>query len=122
MTKINLHAEVLPSGEFLYKKYWLEMGTARSIPKLAEWCRKNGYVHKTTGKAVTNGGIWLKMWRWALRPENLEEARKIFNQASRDSGMFFTKGEWDEYIHTRAKCGSMLTPNQYETFVKSTGG
>ena len=120
MAKINLSSEILPSGEFLYKKYWLEMGTARSLGKLQKWCIENGYVHKTTGKKPTIGAIWLKMWRWALRTKNLKEAEEVFNKASRDSGQFFTHEEWLEFLTSKAKCGSMLTINQYDKFVEAT--
>ena len=37
-------------GEQLYRVYWVEMGEARSIKRLASWCSANGLKNKRTGK------------------------------------------------------------------------
>ena len=93
------------------------MGDARSLVKLYKWCISEGYVHKN-GKPVTRMAIWLRMWRWAVKPENQKKAQEIFNTACRDSGEFYTDADWKEYIDARARCRSVLTRHQFNEYFK----
>ena len=115
--KIQVWESILPPGEVLYKRYWEEMGNARSLVKLYKWCISEGYVH-ADGKPVTKMAIWMRMWRWALKPENNKRAQEIFNRASRDVGKFYTDDDWKEYMDSRARCRGLLSVHQVEEHFK----
>ena len=115
--KIKVWKNIIPDGETLFRKYWEEMGDARSLVKMRKWCIAEGYVHKN-GTPATKMAIWFKMWRWALKPENQKKAQEIFNKASRDVGEFYTDTEWKEYLDSRARCSGVLTPHQHHEYFK----
>ena len=36
--KIKVWKNIIPDGELLFRKYWEEMGDARSLVKMRKWC------------------------------------------------------------------------------------
>lgn len=77
------------NGEELFKKYYVEMGTARSVGKILKQLKKDGVVHPATGRCVTSKAVQDSMWSWAIRNE--EEAYKIVNEAAYNEGDFWTR-------------------------------
>jgi hypothetical protein len=80
----NFQKTYLPTGDILFKVYWLEMGKGRSINKMCGWCKLHGYENPDTGKPPTWMAVWFRMYRWMIRPENQEEAFQIFSEAEKN--------------------------------------
>jgi hypothetical protein len=120
MTKINLkHQEFLPTGEVLFKKYFLEMGRARSVYKLVDWMLTKKIVNPRTGLPPSAMGVWFRMWRYACDPDTSKQAYEIFNQAMRDEGQFSSWNEWLDELVQKAKCPGMINgKRKYEKFCK----
>lgn len=112
--KNKLNSLKFLDGEVLFRKYFEEMGTARSFAKLVNFCVTQSQRNPKTGKPPTRMGVWKAMWSWALRPENINTAREIFNKAMRDEGEHYTDDEWKEFIFTKAKGGAELGKSRYE--------
>lgn len=86
----------------LFDRYYVLMGPARSTIKLVEYCVSHGWLNPRTGKAPTRMGCWFSMWRWALRPENQEDAYQMYQKSLLDEGLFCTKEAWKELLQERA--------------------
>ena len=99
-------------GEVLFKSYWEEMGTARSIAKLADKCRLEGVRNPKTGKAPTRMALWFSMWNWAL--QNPDEAYDVFNRGLKLEGDYCSPEEWKEYLLDKAK--TALSERRYEEY------
>ncbi len=106
-------------GEELFRKYFEEMGTARSISRLVKWCISRGIKNPLTGKPPTRMGVWKSMWRWALLPENKEKAFDIFKKSLSAEGEFVVVEKWNEYIDSKAVHGLQFGPKKYEEFIKT---
>lgn len=76
----------------LFEVYWVDMGAARSIKKVVEWCRSNGMINPITGKPPTRMGVWKGIYRWALK--NQDEAYAIAQKGVSQHGDFITPEEW----------------------------
>lgn len=81
-----------PHAEELYRVYILEMGTARSLRRLARYCEERGWTNNK-GKTYTSSVV-KAIWRWATRIENFEKAYAIYQEAMRNEGKFITKEEF----------------------------
>jgi hypothetical protein len=88
-------------GEWLYRYYWLEMGSARSIRKLVAYCRSQGIINPETMREATAMAVWFSLWTWAVR--NSDAAYEIFQKVSYDEGKYYTTAEWDEFIELKAQ-------------------
>lgn len=97
-------------GEKLFHRFYVEMGNAGSMEKLAQWCRTEGYTNPKTGKAPTAMGVWLSMWRWAI--QNPNKARPMFEKYFMGLGEHLTDELWKDTLDKRAK--SHLTTKAYE--------
>jgi|GEM_PF-1552179 len=117
--RYNLKNYKFLDGEELFKKYFEEMGTARSINKLVKWCISSGKINPQTGKPPTRMGVWKAMWRWALLPENSSKAFEIFRKSLSSDGEFVGIEKWNEYIHSKAVHGLQFGPKRYEEFIKT---
>lgn len=115
----NIHHYKFLDGEKLFRKYFEEMGPARSITKLTEWCKSQGCKNPLTGKPPTRMGVWKSMWRWALLPENERTAFEIFKKSLASEGELVVLEKWNEYIHSKAVHGLQFGPKRYEEFAKT---
>lgn len=100
--KLKKPWEYMPDGGILFKKYYEEMGEARSQQRLREWCARNGFINPKTGDMPSQMAVWNRMWRWALMSENQKAAYDIFNKAMRDEGKFYSWEDWKEFLDDRA--------------------
>lgn len=103
-------------GEKLFKLYFEEFGTARSVAKLVSYCKTEGTKNPHTGRPPTRMGVWKAMWAWALMPENLTIARQIFNNGLALSGEYYSDDEWKEFCTSKAKGGVELGKDRYREF------
>lgn len=104
VAQLNARKQFLKGHEReLFIEYYQTMGTARSYIKLVNYCVVQGWMNPRTGKKPTRMTCWFSLWRWAIRPENQEEAYKIYNQAMLDEGLFCSKETWAELLDERAK-------------------
>jgi hypothetical protein len=97
-------------GELLFNRFYVEMGPAGSMAKLAEWCKGQGFINPKTGKAPTAMGVYLSMWRWAVH--NPKAARVMFEKYFMALGEHLTDEMWNETLDKRAK--AHLTTKAYE--------
>ena len=98
-------------GEQLYRVYWVEMGEARSIKRLASWCAANGLKNKRTGKPPTRMGAWKAMWRWAAN--NPEQAFEIINTGLKDTGEMLDRQQFMKELQEK-----VITSYQSDGFTK----
>jgi hypothetical protein len=97
MSKIRLTRPSLLDGKSLFRIYWTDMGSQRSIRRL----RENTGLNLQRGKPFSPRGLWLALWKWAIN--NPDEAFEIFTAANRDEGIFHTRQEWDEFLLEKAQ-------------------
>lgn len=100
MTPINLRKERILDGEQLFKLYYTDMGSARSVGKVLKYLNAKGIINKETGRPVTHMAIWFSMYRWAMN--HLDESYRIFNTAMADEGKFHTQAEWEAFVVEKA--------------------
>ena len=99
MTPINLKQNKILDGERIFKMYYLEMGSARSIKKVIKQLGDEA-INPRTGRIVTDMAIFWSMYRWAF--EHLDESYEIFNKAMFNEGQFSTLDEWKEFLYKKA--------------------
>lgn len=87
----------------LFVKYYQTMGTARSYIKLVNFCVIQGWVSPVTRKRPTRMSCWFSMWRWAIKPENQQDAYQIYNSSLRDEGQYLSWEGWMELLDERAQ-------------------
>ena len=96
MTPIRLvRVRHLDGGE-LFKYYWVDMGSARSIRKLTRYLTSQGKVNPVTHKPFTDMALWFAIWGWAK--DNMKEAYEIYNKVCMDSGEYHTMAEWIDFV------------------------
>jgi hypothetical protein len=100
-------------GEEIFKYYYIEMGNARSYPKLVEWITSKYGLNPETGKKFTISSIWQAAWKWAFK--NLDEARKIYSEVYLSQGSFLSDAEWWETVSRHAK--TILSRPQYKKLI-----
>jgi len=121
MKPTNLSRIQFLDGEKLFRLYWEDMGTSRSVAKLVNFCVSEGWTNPRTGKPPTRMGVWKAMWSWALKPENLQKSRQMFNDGMIESGILYTKEEWKEFVTTKARGGLELGRRRYRAFEEAIG-
>jgi hypothetical protein len=94
------------NGEEIFKKYWQEMGDARSLKTLAESLP----VNPRTGERITKDAAYKAMWRWACRPENEQKSYDIFRQTG--MGATYSSLMWRDELKEKARW--VLTKTQYQ--------
>ena len=95
----KLKVDYIPA-ETLWRIYWVDMGTARSTPKLSRWCLANNIVNPNTQKPPGAGSCYKAMIRWAAKAENQELAYKIVNEGLANNADFWTKEDFLQYLAT----------------------
>jgi hypothetical protein len=100
MTPIRMNKNMILDGEKIFRMYFTDMGSARSIGKVIKQLG-TAAVNPNTGRTVTHMAIWFSLWRWAM--ENLDLSYQIFSYAMRDEGKYHTKEEWIEFVNTHAR-------------------
>lgn len=106
-------------GEFLYKYYFETMGTARSTYKLPQIAYDNG-MRNIQGKAPSFMGVWKAMWSWACKPENREEAYRMYNAHLADYGQYATMEQFKDVLRDKLK--NVLQPKNdaaYRRYLKA---
>ena len=94
MTLINMKKSRTLDGERVFRIYWTDMGSARSIGKVV----KQIGVNPVTQRPYYPMAIWFRIYIWAI--ENIELSYSIFNDAMRDQGEFHTIEEWEHLVQT----------------------
>lgn len=96
MTPISLKRKKTLDGEAIFRMYWQEMGSARSIKKVISRLPLN----PNFGRPYTSMAIWFCLWRYAF--ENLQTTYEIYNEVSRDTGEYHTFEEWKDLVTDHA--------------------
>lgn len=81
-----------PHAEELYRVYILEMGTARSYRRLANYCKEKGWTNRKG--QVYHSAVAKAVWRWATRLENFKKAYMLYQEAMRNEGKFITEEDF----------------------------
>lgn len=111
----NLRRKAILDGGELFKVYFTDMGSARSLNKLVNYLG-NRAINPVTGTKVRNMAVWFSMWKWAY--ENYEEAYKIFNTAMSDQGEYWTPEEWDELVTHNANISAKHSKTRVQLWQK----
>jgi hypothetical protein len=99
MTKINMRRTRFLDGERIFRLYYTELGSARSIGKVKIQLGRDA-INPRTGRNVNDMALWGSMYRWAMN--RLDDSYKIFMDAMRDEGKYHTFEEWKEFIFDKA--------------------
>lgn len=95
-------------GAAIFRTYWQDMGTARSLKALAAQFPRN----PNTGERITKDAGYKAMWRWACRPENEQEAYTIFRKSSYGQDPDWTPERFHAELKEKARWA--LTKRQYQ--------
>lgn len=98
----------LLDGEYLFRTYWQDMGTARSLKMLATQLPRN----PSTGERCTKDAAYKAMWRWACRPENEQAAYEMFRKSSYGQDPEWTPERFHAELEEKARWA--LTRRQYD--------
>jgi len=101
MTFGRLNANNYLDGRKLFEVYWVEMGSARSISRLIEWCKSNGIKNPKSGKSPTRMAVWKCIWRYAS--VNMDEAYAVAQKGVSQHGEFISPQEWLETMQSKAQ-------------------
>jgi hypothetical protein len=104
MTDINLQHKHRLDGEKIFRMYYSEMGSARSIMKVVRQIGNN----PNTNLPYYPMAIWFTIYKWSL--DNLDASYEIFCSAMRDEGKYHTKSEWETFV--LKKCATYAKNNQ----------
>jgi hypothetical protein len=100
MTPIQIRKTKLLDGERIFRMYFTDMGSARSIKKVIKQLGSDA-INPTTGRVVTDMAIFWSMYRWAL--DNVAISYEIFNRAMLDQGDYHTLEEWKDFLLGKAE-------------------
>ena len=100
MTNIMMEKHKILDGEKIFRMYYLDMGSARSIVKVKRQLGEEA-INPNTGRVVTDMAIWFSMCRWAM--DNLELSYEIVSKAAYDEGIYYPKDKWVAKVEKGAK-------------------
>lgn len=107
-------------GDELWEHYYVTMGNARSLDKLAEWATKQWGNNPNTRVGWTKGGVQQAMWFWCFKNcfKDNNYCRNTYAEASaiyRDYKPMEDE-EWFETLSNRAH--AYYTPKQYQKYLR----
>jgi len=118
MTKINMRRTRFLDGERIFRIYFTEMGSARSLGKVKKQLGESAR-NPYKGTIVTDAAIEGSMWRWAMN--NLDFSYPIFNEAMRNEGKYHTFEEWKEHVFHHAERLVRHNPRTFQNWMKRIG-
>lgn len=83
----------LDGGE-LFRMYHLDMGTARSLVKVAKYLESKGKTHPTTSRKFTPMAVRWAMLVWEMKNE--DAAYQIIQEAAYNQGMFISREAYEK--------------------------
>lgn len=102
--------------EYLFNKYFIEMGPGGSVNKLWLELKNKGIRNPATGKPITKSGIWQSITRYKVRNWNVPEVKNAVLKYYIDSGWVLTEEEYRDVISQHAH--TVFIESQYETFLR----
>ena len=99
MTPIKLGHKKILDGERIFRMYFTDMGSARSIRKVISQLGADA-INPDKGRVVTDMAIEWSMYRWALN--NVDLSYQIYNKAMMDEGKYNTLEEWKDFLEKKA--------------------
>ena len=118
MAKIVFRKTRFLDGEKIFKLYYTELGSARSIVKVKKQLG-SAAINPKTGRQVNDMALWGSMYRWAMN--NLDVSYKIFLEAMRDEGKYHTFDEWKEFIFEKAEIIVKRNPRTFRNWKQRIG-
>ena len=118
MTKINMRRTRFLDGERIFRIYFTEMGSARSLGKVKKQLGESAR-NPYKGTIVTDAAIEGSMWRWVMN--NLDFSYPIFNEAMRNEGKYHTFEEWKEHVFHHAERLVRHNPRTFQNWMKRIG-
>lgn len=115
MTPIKLSKSRTLDGEEVFRMYWTDMGSARSLVKVVKQLPTN----PNTNRPYTAMAIHFSIYWWAL--ENLEKSYDIFNKARMDEGLYNTLEEWEKFVQERCWTASKKMPRRFGKYLNRVG-
>ena len=118
MSKINFRRTRFLDGERIFRMYYTEMGSARSIVKVKSQLGQDA-INPKTGRPVYDMALWGSMYRWSMN--NLDESYHIFNDAMRNEGKYHTFDEWKEFVFEKIAVITKHNPHTMQNWKKRIG-
>jgi hypothetical protein len=118
VAKINFRRTRFLDGERIFRLYYLEMGSARSITKVKKQLGRDA-VNPKLGRPVSDMALWGSMYRWSMN--NLDESYRIFNEAMRNEGKYHTFDEWKEFVFEKISVITKQNPHTMLNWKKRIG-
>ena len=118
MAKINFRRTRFLDGEKIFRLYYVELGSARSIVKVKRQLGKEA-INPKTQRPVCDMALWGSMYRWAMN--NLDLSYQIFMEAMRDEGKYHTLEEWKEFVFEKITVITKQNPHTVLNWKKRIG-
>lgn len=118
MTPIVFRKTRFLDGERIFRLYFTELGSARSIVKVKNQLGRDA-VNPKTGRPVGDMALWGSMYRWAMN--HLDESYQIFLAAMRDEGKYHTFDEWKTFIFEKADIIVKRNPRTFRNWKNRIG-
>ena len=88
-------------GKELFYRFYEQMGKASSLNKLQKILYNEGTYNPETGRPFGTSALFQAMWRWALMPENFEEASAVYKKYLLEYGEVVDDATWKTMINER---------------------
>ena len=115
MTPITMERHKILDGEKIFRIYYLDMGSARSIVKLKRFLGESA-INPNTGRVVQDMAVWFSMYRWAM--ENFELSYEIVSKAAYDEGVYYPKDKWRAKVDKGARTCIKQSEKGFERWQK----
>jgi len=107
-------------GDELWEHYYVTMGTARSLARLAEWATNRYGVNPITHRPWTKGAVQQSMWFHCFK-ECWKDGGKLRKEYSDASAIYrdykpISDEEWFSDLARRSH--SYYTPRQYKLYIR----
>ena len=100
MSEIQIKKTRILDPERMFRMYFTDMGSARSLQKVINQLGVDG-INPNLGRPVTPMAVEFSIYRWAMC--NPELSYQIYNAAMMDEGKYHTMDEWKDFLIKKAK-------------------
>jgi hypothetical protein len=118
MTPIQIRKTRVLDPERMFRMYFTDMGSARSLAKVVNQLGMDG-INPNLGRPVTPMAVEFSIYRWAMG--NLDLSYEIYNKAMLDEGKFHTMEEWKDFLQKKAVMISKKSNRAMQKWLKLLG-
>ena len=118
MTPIQIRKTRILDPERMFRMYFTDMGSARSLQKVVNQLGTDA-INPNTQRKVTPMAVEWSMYRWAMN--NLDLSYEIYNKAMLDEGKFHTMEEWKDFLQKKAVMISKKSTRAMQRWLRLLG-